>query len=84
MWRAEGGVASVLTRPNLFWGLGDWEERGKEDDENAKAAGIVAIAVVAIDLRNAILLQLLLYSPTEKRKCAKARGCLASYLYVSF
>jgi len=70
MWRTEGGVAKVLRRWNELGELEDWEERGKEEEEEeedgeeereekAKAAGIAAAVVAAIDLRNAISLQLL-------------------------
>lgn len=67
MWRTEGGVAKVLRRWNELGELEDWEERGKEEEEDredereekAKAAGIAAAVVAAIDLRNAISLQLL-------------------------
>jgi len=95
MWRTEGGVANVFRRANLLGESEDWEERGKEEEEEdgeeeredkAKAAGIAAtaVAVVATDLRKAILLQLFLYllhcSPyLTKQNALRAVG---SYLYV--
>jgi len=87
MWRTEGGVASVLRRPNLLGELEDWEEREKEEDddddeedgedereEKANAAGIAAtaVAVVATDLRNAILLPTIPSYLLHRTKCTLA------------
>lgn len=66
MCRAVGGVANVLTRPNLlglegkaaFGGFGDWGEWEKEEEgedereEKAKATGIADAATALVVATN--------------------------------